>query len=174
VKKIYIVTGKDEWLTNVVLERLSKKYTITLIKIYNEKFNLYKTIKLVILFGIINAFKIFFKKIDNKKIKIINIKQNQLENILKKINKNKIFLINLSFKIKKNFKNIFNCHPAILPNYKGLLPIQRNIYDNIFYNKNNDCGVTIHQINKEFDAFEDVISQGIEKLVFKFVNKNII
>ena len=151
MKKIYIVTGKDEWLTNVVLERLTKKYTITLIKIYNEKFNLYKTIKLVILFGIINAFKIFFKKIDNKKIKIINIKQNQLENILKKINKNKIFLINLSFKIKKNFKNIFNCHPAILPNYKGLLPIQRNIYDNIFYNKNNDCGVTIHQINKEFD-----------------------
>tara|TARA_B110000858_G_C17656169_1_gene405034 strand:+ start:97 stop:321 length:225 start_codon:yes stop_codon:yes gene_type:complete len=63
VKKIYIVTGKDEWLTNVVLERLTKKYTITLIKIYNEKFNLYKTIKLVILFGIINAFKIFFKKI---------------------------------------------------------------------------------------------------------------
>ena len=63
MKKIYIVTGKDEWLTNVVLERLTKKYTITLIKIYNEKFNLYKTIKLVILFGIINAFKIFFKKI---------------------------------------------------------------------------------------------------------------
>ena len=151
MKKIYIITGKDEWLTNVVLERLTKKYTITLIKIYNEKFNLYKTIKLVILFGIINLFKIFFKKIDNKKIKIINIKQNQLENILKKINKNKIFLINLSFKIKKNFKNIFNCHPAILPNYKGLLPIQRNIYDNIFYKKSNDCGVTIHKINKEFD-----------------------
>ena len=78
MKQIYIVTGNDEWLTNVVIEKLANKYTITLVKIYNEKFNFYKSIKLAILFGIINTIKIFFKKIKNKKIKIVYKKKDQL------------------------------------------------------------------------------------------------
>lgn len=167
MKQIYIVTGNDEWLTNVVIEKLINKYTITLVKIYNEKFNLYKSIKLVILFGIINTIKIFFKKIKDRKIKIIYKKKDQLEDFLKKINKDKIFLINLSLKIKKNFKNIFNCHPAILPNYKGLLPIQRNIYDNIFNKRNNNFGVTIHQINEKFDEGKIVWNKVIN--IKKFI-----
>ena len=167
MKQIYIVTGNDEWLTNVVIEKLINKYTITLVKIYNEKFNLYKSIKLVILFGIINTIKIFFKKIKNRKIKIIYKKKDQLEDFLKKINRDKIFLINLSLKIKKNFKNIFNCHPAILPNYKGLLPIQRNIYDNIFNKRNNNFGVTIHQINEKFDEGKIVWNKVIN--IKKFI-----
>ncbi len=167
MKQIYIVTGNDEWLTNVVIEKLINKYTITLVKIYNEKFNLYKSIKLVILFGIINTIKIFFKKIKNRKIKIIYKKKDQLEGFLKKINRDKIFLINLSLKIKKNFKNIFNCHPAILPNYKGLLPIQRNIYDNVFNKRNNNFGVTIHQINEKFDEGKIVWNKVIN--IKKFI-----
>tara|TARA_B100000902_G_scaffold363119_1_gene382022 strand:+ start:405 stop:1079 length:675 start_codon:yes stop_codon:yes gene_type:complete len=167
MKQIYIVTGTDEWLTNVVIEKLINKYTITLVKIYNEKFNLYKSIKLVILFGIINTIKIFFKKIKNRKIKIIYKKKDQLEGFLKKINRDKIFLINLSLKIKKNFKNIFNCHPAILPNYKGLLPIQRNIYDNVFNKRNNNFGVTIHQINEKFDEGKIVWNKVIN--IKKFI-----
>ena len=168
MKQIYIVTGNDEWLTNVVIEKLANKYTITLVKIYNEKLNFYKSIKLAILFGIINTIKIFFKKIKNKKIKIVYKKKNQLEGFLKKINKDKIFLINLSLKIKKNFKNIFNCHPAILPNYKGLLPIQRNIYDNIFNKRNNNFGVTIHKINEKFDEGKIVWNKVIN--IKKFIN----
>tara|TARA_X000000368_G_C22816926_1_gene617212 strand:- start:69 stop:743 length:675 start_codon:yes stop_codon:yes gene_type:complete len=167
MKKIYIITGKDEWLTNIVIKKLINKYQIILIKINNENFNLYKSIKLVILFGAINTLNILFKKIRNQNVKIIYMKKDQLEDYLKKINKNKIFLINLTFKIKKNFKNIFNCHPSILPNYRGLLPIQRNIYDNIFNNKNNYFGVTIHKINKEFDEGKIVWNKVIH--IKKFI-----
>ncbi len=168
MKKIYIITGNDEWLTYVVIKKLISKYQVILIKTGSKNFNLYKSIKLVILFGILSTFKILFKKIRNQNIKVININENQLETFLKKINKNKIFLINLSFKVKKNFKNVFNCHPSILPNYKGLLPIQRNIYDNIFNNKNNNFGVTIHKINKKFDDGKIVWNKVIH--IKKFIS----
>ena len=83
MKKIYIITGNDEWLTYVVIKKLISKYQIILIKTGGKNFNLYKSIKLVILFGILSTFKILFKKIRNQNIKIININKNQLETFLK-------------------------------------------------------------------------------------------
>ena len=91
MKKIYIITGNDEWLTYVVIKKLISKYQINLIKTGSKNFNINKTIKLVILIGIIRTFKILFKKIRNQNIKIININKNQLETFLKKLIKIKFF-----------------------------------------------------------------------------------
>ena len=68
--------------------------------------------------------------------------------------------------IKKEFKNIYNCHTSLLPNYKGLLIVQRSIFDRLFNNKKCRIGVTIHKINKNFDNGQIVWNKVI-KLNFK-------
>jgi formyltetrahydrofolate hydrolase len=166
MKKVYIITGEDEWLTNIVIKKLSNTYSVTLIKVKGDSFNIYKMFKIIMLLGIISFIKILLIQLKRKKYKITQIKKKELKKFLKKINNNKIFLVNLPFKIKGEFKNIYNCHPSMLPNYKGLLIIQRSIYDKLFNNKNCKIGVTIHKINKDFDNGQIVWNKEI-KLNFK-------
>lgn len=58
-KKIYLITGNDEWLTHLIIEKLSKNYSIVFVKIKSNSFNLIKILKLVVLFGLIDFIKIF-------------------------------------------------------------------------------------------------------------------
>lgn len=89
------------------------------------------------------------------------LKKKNLNNFLKKIKNYKVFLINLPFKINENFENIYNCHPSLLPNYKGLLPIVNNLFD-VFVNNNKILsGVTIHKINKQFDGGKIIWNKSI-------------
>ena len=51
----------------------------------------------------------------------------------------------------------------------------RNIYDNIFNNKNNNFGVTIHKINKKFDGKIVWNSNSYKKFISNqsYVRKNV-
>ena len=151
-KRIYLITGYDEWLTHLIIEKLSPTYSVVLIKIKSNSFYLIRNLKLVFLFGFIDFIRILLIQLNKKKYKILNIEKNNLHNFLRKIKNDKIFLVNLPFKISENFKNIYNCHPSLLPNYRGLLPIVRNLFDIFVNNKKILTGVTIHKINKKFDS----------------------
>lgn len=161
MQKIYILTGNDEWLTDVVINQLQHKYEVILIKVYSKSFNIFKNIKILILIGFIDFLKILLIQFKKKDYKIIKVKKKNLNNFLKKINSNKIFLINYPFKIKQNFKNLYNCHPSLLPNYKGLLPIQRSIFDAIT-KKKKKFGSTIHKVNKFFDSGKIIWNKSIK------------
>ena len=151
-KRIYLITGNDEWLTNLIIQRLSPTYSVVLIKVKSNSFNLIKNLKFLFLFGFIDFIKILLIQLNKKKYKILNIEKNNLNNFLRKIKNDKIFLVNLPFKISEKFENIYNCHPSLLPNYRGLLPIVRNLFDIFVNNKKILTGVTIHKINKKFDS----------------------
>lgn len=173
-KRIYLITGNDEWLTHLIIEKLSPTYSVVLIKIKSNSFNLIKILKLVVLFGFIDFIKILLIQLNKKKYKIVNIKKNNLDNFLRKVKKDKIFLVNLPFKISENFKNIYNCHPSLLPNYRGLLPIVRNLFDIFVNNKKILTGVTIHKINKKFDSGKIIWNKSInlsqkKKITFKSI-----
>ncbi len=170
MKKIYIITGNDEWLTHVLINRLLPLYQVVLIKVKSNSFDLLKQIKIIILIGLIDFLKILVIQYKKKDYKIIKTEKNFLNNYLKKINKNKIFLINYPFKIKGNFKNIYNCHPSLLPNYKGLLPIQRNMFDRLLNHKKINFGLTIHKLDENFDSGKIIWNKSI-KLNFKKDNK---
>ncbi len=170
MKKIYIITGNDEWLTHVLINRLLPLYQVVLIKVKSNSFDLLKQIKIIILIGLIDFLKILVIQYKKKDYKIIKTEKNFLNNYLKKINKNKIFLINYPYKINGNFKNIYNCHPSLLPNYKGLLPIQRNMFDRLFNHKKINFGLTIHKLEENFDSGKIIWNKSI-KLNFKKDNK---
>ena len=177
MKKIFIITGADEWLTDLIIEKLSKKYSVALVKVKSNKSSFLKMLKLIILIGFIDILKITLIQIKKKKYKIIKLKKNQLNTFLTKINNDKIFLVNLPIKINGSFKNIYNCHTSLLPNYKGLLIIQRAIYDILFNKKKSKIGITIHKLNKKFDAGTIVWNKEIrlnfyEKCKFKDIYEN--
>ncbi len=160
-KKVYIVTGDDEWLTDILIKKLAPIFQITLIKVKSTPFDLSKKLKLIILIGLIDFFKILFIQYKNKDYKIIKLKKEYLNNYLKKISTNKIFLVNCPFKINHNLKNIYNCHPSLLPNYKGLLPIPKSIFDFLINKKKNYFGITIHKINNNFDSGRIIWNKSI-------------
>ena len=160
-KKIYILTGYDEWLTHVLIKRIIPLYDVTLIKVSSVSNDFLHILKLVILFGLIDFLKILFIHYKEKNYKIIKLEEKNLNNYLKMINKNKIFLVNYPFKIKKNFTNIYNCHPSLLPNYSGLLPIPKKIFDITINKKKSKFGLTIHKINNKFDGGRIVWNKSI-------------
>ena len=176
-KRIYLITGNDEWLTHSIIEKLSPIYSVVLIKIKSNSFDLIKNLKLVFLFGFIDFIRILLIQLNKKKYKILNIEKNNLHYFLRKIKNDKIFLVNLPFKISGNFKNIYNCHPSLLPNYRGLLPIARILFDIFVNNKKILTGVTIHKINKKFDNGKIIWNKLInlslkKKITFKSIYEN--
>lgn len=160
-KKIHIVTGDDEWLTNILIKKLTPLYEITLIKVKSSSFDFSKKLKLIILIGLIDFLKILFIQYKKKNYKIIKLKKKHLDGYIKKINKDKVFLVNYPYKINQNLKNIYNCHPSLLPNYKGLLPIPRNIFDLIINKKKTHFGITIHKVTKNFDSGKIIWNKSI-------------
>lgn len=79
-----------------------------------------------------------------------------LSEYLKKNKNNKkkdIFLLSIFSNIilKKNFlkkfKNCYNLHPAILPEYPGINPISGMIF-----NKEKKIGITLHEMSQKIDA----------------------
>ena len=161
MKEIYLITGDDEWLTNALINRLIPNYNVTLIKLKPRTFDFIKKLKIIILIGFIDFFKILNIQYRKKKYRIIELEKKNLNNYLKKIKKKNIFLLNCPFKITCNLKNIYNCHPSLLPNYKGLLPIQRNLFDQLFNKKKNNFGLTIHKLNKNFDSGKIIWNKSI-------------
>ena len=90
-KRIYLITGNDEWLTNLIIQRLSPTYSVVLIKVKSNSFNLIKNLKFLFLFGFIDFIKILLIQLNKKKYKILNIEKNNLNNFLRKIKNEKIF-----------------------------------------------------------------------------------
>ena len=161
MKKIYIVTGDDEWLTDIVLRKLKSRYDVTLVKVKSNSFDFIKTLKIIILVGILDFIKILCIQFNKKNYPIIYVKKKDFNKYLNKINKDKIFLINVPFKVNGSFKNVYNCHPSLLSNYKGLLPIIRNLYDLIFNKIKPKTGITVHKLSKNFDSGKIVWNKPI-------------
>ena len=109
--------------------------------------------------------KDIIKDIKNKSKKIDkNIKIYENIHNLDKIdfnNSDLIFSIGYMKKIKKNIFDKYltiNLHPAILPNYKGLMTHKRMIMNNEKY-----YGFTIHKVNESIDDGE-ILFQKVSKL----------
>jgi formyltetrahydrofolate hydrolase len=169
--KIYILTSNDEWLTTILINKLNKENEISLVKIKDNKTDFLKLFKFLLLFGVINMLKIYIIQKKKKNFKIIFLEKNKLNKFIKEKKDNKIFLINYADKIKYNFKNIYNCHPSLTPNYKGLMPIPRYLYDSIINNKKYELGLTIHKINQKFDSGKIIWNKKIK--IKKYLIKDI-
>lgn len=160
-KKIYILTGDDEWLTGVLIKKLQYRYNVFLVKVNQSRFDIIKKIKLSILVGLLDLTKILFNHYKIKKFKILKIDKKNLDSFIKKINKNKIFLVNYPYKINHKLKNIYNCHPSLLPNYKGVLPIIKQFFDLFVKKKKTAFGITIHKLNKNYDDGQIIWNKSI-------------
>ena len=167
MKKIYIITGNDEWLTHLIIKRLILNYSVVLVKVKTNSFNFIKTFKIIILIGILDFIKILYIQFSKKNYPIVYVEKKNFNEYLNKINNCKIFLVNLPFKINGSFKNVYNCHPSLLSNYKGLLPIIRNVYD-LFFNKiKPETGVTMHKLSKNFDSGKIVWNKSFKLNLIK-------
>lgn len=142
------MTSNDEWLTSILLNKF-KTNNIKLVKVKNS---VSKFFKFLILLNIIDIFKIFYHMKKKKIFDVIIIEEKAVNRFIRRRKNNKIFLCNYEKKITYNFKNVYNCHPSLLPNYKGLLPIPRYLYDRWVNNISNNLGVSIHKINQKFDC----------------------
>jgi len=82
----------------------------------------------------------------------------QLHTRLLERNINQIFLAGFMKMLPASFLEkwqgrIFNIHPSLLPNYKGLQAFERAVADKA------ECGVTIHHVIAEVDAGKKVLQQ---------------
>jgi phosphoribosylglycinamide formyltransferase-1 len=76
-----------------------------------------------------------------------------LAGYLKKIEENVI----------RNFAGrMFNSHPSLLPKYGGHGMYGSNVHKQVFQNKEKISGVTIHEVNEEFDQGRIVFQQPID------------
>lgn len=79
--------------------------------------------------------------------------------IVELLQQNKIDLVVLAgflWLVPENLINAFNnkiinIHPALLPKYGGKGMFGMNIHTKVYENKENETGITIHYVNKEYD-----------------------
>ncbi len=60
------------------------------------------------------------------------------------------YMKKISPKITNRFK-VINSHPALLPNYGGTGMYGRRVHEAVVANKEKISGVTIHEVNEEYD-----------------------
>jgi phosphoribosylglycinamide formyltransferase-1 len=58
-------------------------------------------------------------------------------------------------------RRIFNCHPSLLPKYGGHGMYGSNVHKKVFENGDKIAGVTIHEVNEEFDQGRIVFQEEI-------------
>jgi len=120
--------------------------------------------------------------------RVENINSQHCENLIYKMNPDLISAVHFQKILKKNIIQIpkygcINLHPSLLPNYRGLAPIQWPII-----NGDKQTGVTVHFINEGVDTGDIILQHKINitndmyvsdlqlKLleVYKFVVKDVI
>ena len=158
--KIAIITSEDYYFAaNTFLSLKQDFKDVCFVDVKGKKKGaLWKKLKLAFLLGPYSIFTIVIKSFINRRRlcssnSIVTIDKAFLIEELDKASYDFVFLINYPWKIKTlpNFP-IFNCHPSLLPSFRGLTPIPHCLIDG-WTSSEKPCfiGLTIHEINEEFD-----------------------
>ena len=67
----------------------------------------------------------------------------------------------ISSSLSKNFK-ILNSHPALLPKYGGAGMYGRFVHEAVIHNKERESGVTIHEVNENYDEGKIILQESID------------
>ena len=71
------------------------------------------------------------------------------------------FLLKISEKIIDIGIPIINIHPSLLPKYGGKGMYGINVHKAVIKNKENESGITIHRVNKDYDKGEILFQKKI-------------
>jgi phosphoribosylglycinamide formyltransferase-1 len=88
----------------------------------------------------------------------------EIEKLLKKYNCEYVFLSGymkkISSNLTRNFK-IINSHPALLPKYGGAGMYGRFVHEAVIANKEKISGVTIHEVNENYDEGKIILQKSL-------------
>ena len=65
--------------------------------------------------------------------------------------------------VKKYYDNIYNIHPALIPNHCGKGMFGIHIHEAVIAHHEKETGITIHKVNENYDEGE-IVSQCIVKV----------
>lgn len=89
----------------------------------------------------------------------------KIEELLREHNCKYIFLSGYMKKvgtnITKNFQ-VINSHPALLPNYGGVGMYGRFVHEAVIKNRDKISGVTIHEVNTEYDSGKIILQKELK------------
>jgi phosphoribosylglycinamide formyltransferase-1 len=71
------------------------------------------------------------------------------------------YMKKLSPQITQNFK-VINSHPALLPKFGGSGMYGRNVHDAVIANKESHSGVTIHEVNENYDEGRVILQKSLQ------------
>ena len=71
------------------------------------------------------------------------------------------FLLQFPIAIIREFPNIINIHPALLPKYGGKGMYGMNVHRAVLENKDLETGITIHYVNENYDEGAIVFQKTI-------------
>ncbi len=74
------------------------------------------------------------------------------------------FLLQFPISIIKEYANIINIHPALLPKYGGKGMYGMHVHRAVLANKETETGITIHYVNEHYDEGEFVFQKSISVL----------
>ncbi len=97
----------------------------------------------------------------------------KIEELLRKYGCEYIFLSGYMKKvadnITKNFK-VINSHPSLLPKYGGAGMYGRHVHEAVIQNKEKESGVTIHEVNTEYDSGKVILQKKLELSMDENIN----
>jgi phosphoribosylglycinamide formyltransferase-1 len=70
------------------------------------------------------------------------------------------YMKKVPLKVTNNFK-IINSHPALLPNYGGAGMYGRYVHEAVIKNKEKRSGVTIHEVNENYDEGKIILQKSL-------------
>ncbi|MFA5233128.1 MAG: formyltransferase family protein [Sulfurimonas sp.] len=89
----------------------------------------------------------------------------KIEELLREYDCKHIFLSGYMKKvgdnITKNFQ-VINSHPSLLPNYGGTGMYGRHVHEAVIHNREKKSGVTIHEVNAEYDSGKIILQKELK------------
>lgn len=71
------------------------------------------------------------------------------------------FLLKFPESILKEFPNVINIHPALLPKYGGKGMYGMNVHQAVLANNEKETGITIHYVNEHYDEGEFIFQKSV-------------
>ena len=71
------------------------------------------------------------------------------------------FLLKFPESILKEFPNVINIHPALLPKYGGIGMYGMNVHQAVLANNEKETGITIHYVNEHYDEGEFIFQKSV-------------
>ncbi len=96
---------------------------------------------------------------------LCNDVDSKIEQLLEEYNCEYIFLSGYMKKISSSTANkykIINSHPALLPKYGGVGMYGKYVHEAVIKNKETISGVTIHEVNENYDEGKIILQKSID------------